>query len=83
MWEAHITYSSAVSWAFAFWDTKTRQGSWKIAHHQVSCLLMQLIYDGTDSEYCFKQLNQLSEVKKLKMNVFHREEKTSASSNCR
>lgn len=76
MWKkAHITYSSAVSWAFAFWDPKTRQGSWKIAHHQVSWLLMQLIYDGTDSEYCFKQLNQLSEIKKLKMNAIYREEK--------
>lgn len=36
---------------------------------------MQLIYDGADTEY-FKQWNQLSEVKRLKMAVvFHGEEK--------
>lgn len=55
-----------------------------MAHHQFLCLLMQLIYDGTDTEYCSKQLNKLSVSQRLKMSViFHGEEKNSASSNCR
>lgn len=47
-----------------------------MASHQVSWLLMQPIYDVTDTEYCFKLWNQVSEVKRLKMTViFHWEKR--------
>lgn len=36
---------------------KLDKGHRKMAYHQVLHLLMQLIYDGTYTEYCFKQLN--------------------------